>query len=62
VTLVLFGIATFILTVSPGPGVLYVTARSLAQSRRAGFLSINLTNRQSTSQLDETPFQNASIS
>ncbi len=39
-TLVLFGIATFILTVSPGPGVLYVTARSLAQGRRAGFLSM----------------------
>lgn len=39
-TLVLFGIATFILTVSPGPGVLYVTARSLVQGRRAGFLSM----------------------
>jgi threonine/homoserine/homoserine lactone efflux protein len=39
VTLVLFGIATFILTVSHGPGVLYVAARSLAQGRRAGFLS-----------------------
>lgn len=39
-TLILFGIATFILTVSPGPGVLYVTARSLAQGRRAGFLSM----------------------
>jgi threonine/homoserine/homoserine lactone efflux protein len=39
-TLLLFGLATFILTVSPGPGVLYVAARSLAQGRRAGFASI----------------------
>ena len=39
-TLVLFALATFLLTVSPGPGVLYVTARSLAQGRRAGFASM----------------------
>ena len=39
-TLVFFAIATFLLTVSPGPGVLYVTARSLAQGRRAGFVSM----------------------
>ena len=39
-TLLLFGLATFILTISPGPGVLYVTARSLAQGRRAGFASM----------------------
>ena len=38
-TILLFGLATFILTISPGPGVLYVTARSLAQGRRAGFAS-----------------------
>src|SRR5690349_5763471 len=38
-TLVLFGIATLLLTVSPGPGVLYVTARSVAQGRAAGFVS-----------------------
>ncbi|TMC80909.1 MAG: LysE family translocator [Chloroflexi bacterium] len=39
-TILLFALATFILTVSPGPGVLYVTARSLAQGRRAGFASM----------------------
>ena len=39
-TLLLFALATFILTVSPGPGVLYVTARTLAQGRRAGFVSM----------------------
>lgn len=36
----LFGLATFLLTVSPGPGVLYVTARSLTQGRRAGLASM----------------------
>ena len=39
-TLLLFGLATFLLTVSPGPGVLYVTARTLSQGRRAGFASM----------------------
>jgi threonine/homoserine/homoserine lactone efflux protein len=39
-TLLLFALATFLLTVSPGPGVLYVTARALAQGRRAGFVSM----------------------
>jgi threonine/homoserine/homoserine lactone efflux protein len=39
-TLLLFGLAAFLLTVSPGPGVLYVTARSLSQGRRAGFASM----------------------
>jgi len=39
-TMLLFGLASFILTVSPGPGVLYVAARSLAQGRRAGFASM----------------------
>ena len=39
-TVLLFALATFLLTVSPGPGVLYVTARSLAQGRRAGFASM----------------------
>ena len=38
-TLLLFALATFVLTVSPGPGVLYVTARSIAQGRAAGFVS-----------------------
>ena len=36
----LFGVATFLLTVSPGPGVLYVTARTIAQGRTAGFVSM----------------------
>ena len=39
-TALLFGLATFILTISPGPGVLYVTARSLTQGRKAGFASM----------------------
>jgi threonine/homoserine/homoserine lactone efflux protein len=39
-TLALFGLATLILTATPGPGVLYVWARSLAQGRRAGFASM----------------------
>ena len=38
--MLLFGLATFVLTISPGPGVLYVAARSLAQGRRAGFASM----------------------
>jgi threonine/homoserine/homoserine lactone efflux protein len=39
-TVLLFGLATLILTASPGPGVLYVCARSLAQGRRAGLASM----------------------
>jgi len=39
-TLLLFALATFLLTVSPGPGVMYVTARSVSQGRRAGFVSM----------------------
>jgi threonine/homoserine/homoserine lactone efflux protein len=39
-TVLLFGLAALILTASPGPGVLYVSARSLAQGRRAGFASM----------------------
>jgi threonine/homoserine/homoserine lactone efflux protein len=40
VTLLLFALATLLLTASPGPGVLYVTARSIGQGRRAGFASM----------------------
>jgi threonine/homoserine/homoserine lactone efflux protein len=39
-TVLLFGLATLILTASPGPGVLYVCARSLAQGRGAGLASM----------------------
>lgn len=39
-TLALFALATTLLTVSPGPGVLYVTARTLSQGRKAGFASM----------------------
>ncbi|HEX3509180.1 MAG TPA: LysE family translocator [Candidatus Dormibacteraeota bacterium] len=39
-TLLLFALATLLLTASPGPGVLYVWARCLAQGRRAGFASM----------------------
>jgi threonine/homoserine/homoserine lactone efflux protein len=38
-TLALFALATLIITASPGPGVLYVSARTLSQGRRAGFAS-----------------------
>src|SRR5438874_7750392 len=39
-TLMLFALATFLLTVSPGPGVIYVTTRTVSQGRRAGFASM----------------------
>ena len=39
-TVALFALATALLTATPGPGVMYVTARSLAQGRRAGFASM----------------------
>ena len=39
-TFALFALATFLLTVSPGPGVLYVTARTVSQGRAAGFASM----------------------
>jgi threonine/homoserine/homoserine lactone efflux protein len=39
-TIALFGLATLILTATPGPGVLFVWARSLSQGRRAGFASM----------------------
>ena len=39
-TLALFAVATLLLTASPGPGVLYVAARTLSQGRRAGFASM----------------------
>ncbi|SRR6266568_4178360 len=39
-TLVFFAVATLMLTASPGPGVIYVAARTLSQGRRAGFASM----------------------
>lgn len=39
-TLGLFALTTLLLTASPGPGVLYVAARTLSQGRRAGFASM----------------------
>src|SRR5713101_1316424 len=39
-TLAFFAVATFVLTASPGPGVIYVAARTLGQGRRAGFASM----------------------
>src|SRR5260370_20893918 len=39
-TIILFALATLILTASPGRGVIYVVTRSLAQGRRAGFSSM----------------------
>ena len=39
-TFALFALSTLLLTVSPGPGVLYVTARTLSQGRAAGFASM----------------------
>lgn len=35
-----FGAASLLLAVTPGPGVLYIVARSLAQGRRAGLASV----------------------
>lgn len=35
-----FGMASLILAVAPGPGVLYIVARSLAQGPRAGLASV----------------------
>lgn len=39
-TLALFAAATLLQTASPGPGILFVSARTLAQGRRAGFASM----------------------
>ena len=39
-TLAAFGAASLLLAVTPGPGVLYIVARSLAQGRRAGLASV----------------------
>jgi threonine/homoserine/homoserine lactone efflux protein len=36
----LFALATFVLTVTPGPGVLYVVGRSVGGGRRAGLASM----------------------
>jgi threonine/homoserine/homoserine lactone efflux protein len=38
--LAVFAIATFVLTVTPGPGVLYVVGRSIGGGRRAGLASM----------------------
>jgi threonine/homoserine/homoserine lactone efflux protein len=38
--LVWFALVVFVLTVTPGPGVLYVTARAASQGRRAGVASM----------------------
>ena len=35
-----FALASLILAVMPGPGVLYIVTRTLAQGRRAGFASV----------------------
>src|SRR5215469_12933775 len=35
-----FALATFVLTVTPGPGVLYVVGRSVGGGRMAGFASM----------------------
>lgn len=38
--LLAFLVATFVLAVTPGPGVLYIVARTLAQGRAAGLASV----------------------
>jgi threonine/homoserine/homoserine lactone efflux protein len=38
--LIAFLIATFVLAVTPGPGVVYIVARTLAQGRAAGLVSV----------------------
>jgi threonine/homoserine/homoserine lactone efflux protein len=40
VVLIAFLIATFVLAVTPGPGVVYIVARTLAQGRAAGLVSV----------------------
>ena len=39
-TLAAFAAASLVLSVTPGPGVLYVVTRTLAQGRRAGLVSV----------------------
>ena len=39
-TLAAFAAASLVLSITPGPGVLYVVTRTLAQGRRAGLASI----------------------
>jgi threonine/homoserine/homoserine lactone efflux protein len=38
--LLLFAVASLVLVATPGPGVLYVVARSISQGRRAGLASV----------------------
>src|SRR5258708_14478128 len=38
--LAVFALATFVLTVTPGPGVLYVVGRSVGGGRRSGLASM----------------------
>lgn len=38
-TLVLFALASAVLVAAPGPAVVYIVTRSIAQGRRAGILS-----------------------
>jgi threonine/homoserine/homoserine lactone efflux protein len=40
ITLVLFALATLLQTATPGPGVIYLSTRTLTQGRRAGFASM----------------------
>ena len=35
-----FGVASLVLAATPGPGVLYIVTRTLAQGRRAGLASV----------------------
>ena len=39
-TLAAFGLASLVLAATPGPGVLYIVTRTLAQGRRAGLASV----------------------
>jgi threonine/homoserine/homoserine lactone efflux protein len=39
-TLTAFGLASLVLAATPGPGVLYIITRTLAQGRHAGFASV----------------------
>jgi threonine/homoserine/homoserine lactone efflux protein len=39
-TFVTFLIASVILAITPGPGVVYIVTRTLAQGRRAGLASV----------------------
>jgi len=39
-TIILFSIASIVITITPGPDMLYIATRSVSQDRRAGLVSV----------------------